>query len=82
MISGPWCWPATFRRPSGGSSLAGIETSVLEGGEGSPIVLLHGPGEFAGKWLRVLPDLVETHRVIAPDLPAHGDSGLAEGADR
>jgi len=46
--------------------LAGVSTAVLEGGEGVPVVLLHGPGEFAGKWMRVLPDLVMTNRVIAP----------------
>jgi pimeloyl-ACP methyl ester carboxylesterase len=54
--------------------LAGISTAVLEGGDGPPIVFLHGPGEFAAKWLRVIPDLVTTHRFIAPDLPAHGAS--------
>lgn len=54
--------------------LAGVSTSVLTGGAGSPIVLLHGPGEFAAKWMRVLPELVTTHRVIAPDLPGHGAS--------
>lgn len=58
--------------------LAGISTAVLEGGEGAPIILLHGPGEFAGKWLRVLPSLVETNRVIVPDLPAHGASAVPE----
>lgn len=57
--------------------LAGVSTSVLAGGSGPPIVLLHGPGEFAAKWMRVIPDLVRTHRVIAPDLPAHGASGVA-----
>ena len=41
---------------------------------GTPLVLLHGPGEFAAKWWRVLPQLVATHRVLAPDLPAHGAS--------
>jgi pimeloyl-ACP methyl ester carboxylesterase len=51
---------------------AGISTAVQEGGEGPPIMLLHGPGEFAAKWMRVLPRLVKTHRVIAPDLPGHG----------
>jgi pimeloyl-ACP methyl ester carboxylesterase len=51
---------------------AGISTAVQEGGEGPPIVLLHGPGEFAAKWMRVLPEMVRTHRVIAPDLPGHG----------
>ena len=59
--------------------LAGIPTALLEGGEGSPMILLHGPGEFAEKWLRVLPDLVTTHRVIAPDLPGHGASGVPDG---
>ena len=38
--------------------LAGVTTAVLEGGDGPPLVLLHGPGEFGGKWLRVIPDLV------------------------
>lgn len=59
-------------------ALAGIETSVLEGGEGPPMVLLHGPGEFAAKWLRVLPQLTQDHRVIAPDLPGHGASGTGD----
>ncbi|MDP9807941.1 pimeloyl-ACP methyl ester carboxylesterase/ubiquinone/menaquinone biosynthesis C-methylase UbiE [Rhizobium tibeticum] len=53
---------------------AGISTTVLEGGDGPPIVLLHGPGEHALKWLRVVPELVKTYRVIAPDLPGHGTS--------
>jgi pimeloyl-ACP methyl ester carboxylesterase len=59
--------------------LAGVSTSVLEGGNGPPIVLLHGPGESAAKWMRVLPGLVTTHRVVAPDLPAHGSSDVPEG---
>jgi pimeloyl-ACP methyl ester carboxylesterase len=60
--------------------LAGVSTAVLEGGEGTPIVLLHGPGEFAAKWLRVIPELVRTHRVVAPDLPGHGASDEGDGA--
>jgi pimeloyl-ACP methyl ester carboxylesterase len=59
--------------------LAGVSTAVLEGGSGPPIVLLHGPGDFAGMWMRVIPNLVTTHRVVAPDLPGHGDSELADG---
>jgi pimeloyl-ACP methyl ester carboxylesterase len=65
--------------------LAGISTPILEGGKGSPLVLLHGPGEHALKWLRVLPDLVLRYRVIAPDLPGHGSSAVTHGtleADR
>ena len=54
--------------------LAGASTAVLEGGDGPPIVLLHGAGEFAATWIRVIPELVPAHRVIAPDLPGHGAS--------
>lgn len=65
--------------------LAGVSTAVLEGGAGPPVVLLHGPGEYAAKWLRVIPDLVTTYRVVAPDLPGHGTSEVRDGpmdADR
>ena len=57
--------------------LAGQRTAVLEGGAGAPVVLLHGAGEFAPNWMRVIPDLARGHRVIAPDLPGHGASELA-----
>jgi pimeloyl-ACP methyl ester carboxylesterase len=63
--------PVTERR----ITAAGIDTAVLDGGEGPPVVLLHGPAEYAAKWMRVIPDLVRTHHVIAPDLPGHGTSG-------
>jgi pimeloyl-ACP methyl ester carboxylesterase len=56
--------------------LAGIPTTVLEGGDGPAVVLLHGPGEFAALWGRVVPQLTETHRVLVPDLPGHGATGL------
>ena len=54
--------------------LAGVSTAVLEGGEGPPMILLHGPAEFAAGWARVIPALVQSHRVICPDLPGHGAS--------
>lgn len=65
--------------------LAGISTPVLDGGEGPDVVLLHDPAEYAAKWLRVIPQLVRTHRVVAPDLPGHGESVVGDGpldADR
>ena len=58
--------------------LAGISTAVLVGGDGPPIVLLHGPGEFALTWLRVVPELVKTNSLIIPDLPGHGASRPGE----
>jgi pimeloyl-ACP methyl ester carboxylesterase len=65
--------PVTERR----LPLAGVSTAVLEGGDGPPIVLLQG--EFAAVWLRVIPELVTTHRVIAPDLPGLGASEVSGG---
>lgn len=73
--------PVTERR----LDLAGVSTAVLEGGDGKPIVLLHGQGEFVGVWMRVIPDLMTTHRVIIPDLPGHGASEVIDNplsADR
>jgi pimeloyl-ACP methyl ester carboxylesterase len=55
--------------------LAGIPTALLAGGAGPPLVLLHGPGESAVNWRWVLPELVTSHRIVAPDLPAHGATG-------
>lgn len=62
--------------------LAGISTAVLDGGDGPPIVLLHGQGEFAATWRRVIPELARTHRVLAPDLPGHGASDSGSPLDR
>lgn len=60
-------------------NLAGISTSVLVGGEESPMILLHGPGESSLWWLRTIPRLVTTNRVIVPDLPGHGESLFTGG---
>jgi pimeloyl-ACP methyl ester carboxylesterase len=65
--------PVTERR----LQLAGVSTAVLEGGDGPPIVFLQG--EFAAVWMRVIPELVTTHRVIAPDLPGLGASEVSDG---
>ncbi len=70
--------PVTDRR----LEVAGVTTAVLEGGDGPPLVLLPAPGEFAAVWIRVLPDLVATHHVIAPDLPGSGASEVPGGSPR
>ena len=68
--------PATERR----LELAGVSTAVLAGGDGPPLVVLHGGGQFAATWIRVIPTLMSTHRVIAPDLPGHGESEIRHGS--
>ena len=65
--------PVTDRR----LEVAGVSTAVLEGGHGPPVVFLQT--EFAAVWMRVIPELVRTHRVIAPDLPGLGASHVADG---
>ena len=52
--------------------LAGVTTALLTGGDGPPMVLLHGQGEFWGVWLAVLDELRASHRVTVVDLPGHG----------
>jgi pimeloyl-ACP methyl ester carboxylesterase len=73
--------PVTERR----YDLVQVSTAVLQGGDGPPVVLLHGQGGWAGMWLPVMSDLVRTHRVVAPDLPGLGASEVPDGqldADR
>ena len=56
---------------------------MLEGGSTAPtVVLLHGPAGNATHWLRVIPELVTTHRVVVPDLPGHGASVVERRAGR
>jgi pimeloyl-ACP methyl ester carboxylesterase len=62
--------PVTERR----LDLAGVSTSLLEGGEGPPLVLLHGQGGFAQMWGLVIPQLAGSYRIVAPDLPGLGYS--------
>lgn len=59
---------------------AGISTGVFEGGDGEPLLLLHGQGEFGGVWAPAVAELAATHRVVVADLPGHGASGVGEGA--
>jgi len=66
--------PVTERR----LLLAGVSTAVLEGGDGPPVVLLHGPMANATHWRGIILRLVTTHRVIVPDLPGHGTSEVIE----
>jgi 2-hydroxy-6-oxonona-2,4-dienedioate hydrolase len=57
----------------------GMSTQHLEAGAGSPVLLLHGYEQSASSWRWVIPTLARTHRVLAPNLPGHGDSPPAVG---
>jgi 4,5:9,10-diseco-3-hydroxy-5,9,17-trioxoandrosta-1(10),2-diene-4-oate hydrolase len=45
------------------------------GGGGSPVLLLHGLGEYVEIWLRNFDALAVQHRVYAVDFPGHGRTG-------
>ena len=48
---------------------------IDSGGEGSPVVLIHGLSSYMGFWEYQVPELAKTHRVLALDLPGYGASG-------
>jgi pimeloyl-ACP methyl ester carboxylesterase len=50
------------------------------GGEGPPLVLLHGLGGMATNWRLLAPALAVERRVIIPELPGHGGSAPLHGA--
>lgn len=60
----------------------GTSTSVLSGGQGPPLMLLHGGIQAGGVvWWRVADALAERHRVVIPDLPGFGESAPQAGLD-
>jgi pimeloyl-ACP methyl ester carboxylesterase len=62
-------------------SLAGIDIDVWEGGDGPPLLFLHGAGGFRPGPAYL--DLIGQHRrIIAPSHPGFGISGLADWMDR
>lgn len=52
------------------------ELAFLDSGDGKPIVLIHGFTGSKQYWEKILPVLSKTSRVIAIDLPGHGESGM------
>ena len=61
--------------PVGGQTLA-----YRQGGDGPPLLLLHGWGASSRYWLGTLARLGATHTCYAPDLPGFGESPPLAGA--
>jgi pimeloyl-ACP methyl ester carboxylesterase len=71
------------------AEVKGVRMRYFVGGEGPPLVLVHGLGGAASNWTELAPLLAERHRLLVPDLPGHGGSsalpavsGLEPFADR
>jgi haloacetate dehalogenase len=52
----------------------GVRLRVRIGGQGAPLLLLHGHPQTHAMWHRVAPALAERHTVVAMDLRGRGDS--------
>jgi len=62
--------------------VGGIATSVLQAGQGPPLLLLHGGIECGGVyWAPVISRLAERHLVVVPDVPGLGESEPVERLD-
>src|SRR5918999_664450 len=51
-----------------------VRLRYFVGGEGPPLLLLHGLAGGASNWADLAPLLAGRHRVLVPDLPGHGRS--------
>jgi pimeloyl-ACP methyl ester carboxylesterase len=71
------------------AQIKGVSMRYFLGGEGPPLILVHGLGGAAANWTELVPLLARRHRLLVPDLPGHGGSaalpavaGLEPFADR
>jgi haloacetate dehalogenase len=68
-----------FERVRVGASDA--EINLVRGGEGPPVLLLHGYPQTHSMWHSVAPRLAENFTVVATDLRGYGDSSKPFGSE-
>jgi len=69
-------WPAITRE----ESVLGRRVRFVDtGGDGPPLLFLHGLGGLWQNWLLNIPYFMDRFRVIAPDLPGFGGSEMPTG---
>jgi haloacetate dehalogenase len=61
----------TYQRPAGED---GVHLNVAHGGEGPPVLLLHGFPQTHLMWREVAREFAADHHVVVPDLRGYGDS--------
>ena len=61
-------------------TVPGVQIHALAGGNGPPLLLLHGYPQTHAIWHKVAPALAEHFTLVAPDLRGYGDSSKPAGA--
>jgi len=69
--------PSNFKHQT--TNVNGVNIHYVIGGEGEPLVLIHGFGQNWFMWNRLLPELSKHFTVIAPDLRGSGESDKPSG---
>jgi haloacetate dehalogenase len=62
-----------FRRQT--IQTSGTTINVLVGGDGPPVLLLHGYPQTHVEWRKIAPELAKNYTLVIPDLRGYGDSG-------
>jgi haloacetate dehalogenase len=60
---------------------SGTTINVLVGGDGPPILLLHGYPQTHVEWRKIAPELAKSHTLVITDLRGYGDSGKPPAGD-
>ena len=58
---------------------SGATINLAVGGEGPPVLLLHGYPQTHAMWHKVAPQLAREYTVVCPDLRGYGDSSKPKG---
>src|SRR5213596_3785912 len=61
---------------------SGATINLVSGGQGAPVLLMHGYPQTHVLWHKIAPKLAEKFSVVAADLRGYGDSSKPEGRDK
>ncbi len=56
-----------------------LDIHYFTGGNGDPLIVIHGGGNSAKSWMKNIEELAKTYTVYAPDLPGFGHSQPMDG---